>query len=304
MQKLSFPDIEYKEDPKRRNDLAKEPKIKTLLDDLGIDIKDVDRLSLLEDYLLNNRKCDGCKGLNECRQEVKGQRIAISYDGVIFDELEYCPYYRKALDENSYLSNLVYSDIPQRLSRLTLDDLKAEMHSLDSKDDRLRLFVLLSKIAGGESSKGLYIYGSFGVGKTYMCIAFMNTILKNGKRGAFVKVNNFINRMRKLIVTDDQEYEDILDAIKNVPYLILDDIGSETISAYSRDDLLFNILDYRMERDLLCLFTSNLGIDDLEKMLTYDKNNNAESLKAKRLMERIKYLAYPFHLSGENRRFK
>ena len=46
---------------------------------------------------------------------------------------------------------------------------------------------------------------------------------------------------------------DILDDLKEVDYLVLDDIGAESMSGFVRDDILFNILDYRMENKLITI---------------------------------------------------
>ena len=152
-------------------------------------------------------------------------------------------------------------------------------------------------------NKGLSIYGDLGAGKTYMCIALANTLALNNEKVAFIKTNFFVNKMRQLIINDQNNYDMILEAIKKVPYLIVDDIGSEAVSTYSRDDLLFNILDYRMENKLITVFTSNLSKVDLLEHYTYDRNN-MNKMKAKRLLERIDILSDDYALLGNNKRRK
>ena len=134
-----------------------------------------------------------------------------------------------------------------------------------------------------------------------MCIALANSLANNGNKVAFIKSNFFINRMRQLISTDTSLYEKIIKDIKECQYLIIDDIGSETVSAYSRDDLLFNILDYRMEHKLVTIFTSNLSKSSLLQHYTYDKDN-CSSMRAKRLLERVDILSDDFVLNGQNKR--
>lgn len=305
MDRLIFPELKDHDDRReeRIESLLKEPLIQSFLDHNKLKIEDIPRLSLLESYLNSRKKCNGCKGLADCKQDTKGQRLSLSFDGVVYDELEYCGFYHSEKKKDSFLSELWYSDIPERLRYVTLSSLKEEIEK-SPLNTKTKLYVLLDKISKGDIKKGLYIYGDLGVGKTFLSIAFINEIAQNGKKGAFVKVNDFINKMRTLLINDRKAYDDILDDIKKVSYLILDDIGTESVSAYSRDDLLFNILDYRMENDLLTIFTSNLPLDDLKRLFTYDKNNNQDTLKARRLIERIRYLAIPFNLDGENMRFK
>ena len=96
--------------------------------------------------------------------------------------------------------------------------------------------------------------------------------------------------------------ERIVDDLKEVDYLVLDDIGAESMSGFVRDDILFNILDYRMENKLITIFTSNHTMKTLREAFIYDKNNNKDTLKGERLLERVRVLTYEQHLGGVNLR--
>ena len=56
-----------------------------------------------------------------------------------------------------------------------------------------------------------------------------------------------------------------------------------------------------MEEDLPTFFTSNLNINDLEVHLSIT-NSNADKIKARRIIERIKYLTTEMTLIGIDRR--
>ena len=57
-----------------------------------------------------------------------------------------------------------------------------------------------------------------------------------------------------------------------------------------------------MQEDLPTFFTSNFNFQDLENILLKGKNGNDETWEARRVMERIRYLAEETRLEGENRR--
>ena len=57
-----------------------------------------------------------------------------------------------------------------------------------------------------------------------------------------------------------------------------------------------------MQEDLLTFFTSNFNFEDLEKHFSKGKNGNDETWEARRVMERIRYLAEETRLEGENSR--
>ena len=56
-------------------------------------------------------------------------------------------------------------------------------------------------------------------------MALANTLALNGEKLAFIKANFFVNKMRQLIINDQVTYNQILYDIKQVTYLIVDDIG-------------------------------------------------------------------------------
>lgn len=252
-------------------------------------------LSCFIDCVESLNVCKNCKGLSSCKQAKKGEMITLNFDEAPYNDVTYCKLYLKQRAEDKCISNFVYSDIPSEYKDLNLSN-------IEILDDNIKeLLMRAIGILDGKRKKGLYIYGDLGVGKTYMCIALANSLANNGNKVAFIKSNFFINRMRQLISTDTSLYEKIIKDIKECQYLIIDDIGSETVSAYSRDDLLFNILDYRMEHKLVTIFTSNLSKGSLLQHYTYDKDN-CSSMRAKRLLERVDILSDDFVLNGQNKR--
>ena len=93
----------------------------------------------------------------------------------------------------------------------------------------------------------------------------------------------------------------MINKIKNTPLLFIDDIGAENVTAWSRDEILCTILQYRMDNKLCTFFTSNLNIEDLEKHLSITKEGN-EIVKARRITERIKQLTIDMELISKNLR--
>ena len=266
----------------------------------------IDKYQISDEYIKNHLSCfidcveslnicKNCKGLESCKQAKKGEMITLNFDEAPYNDVTYCKLYLKKKAEDKRIGNFVYSDIPGEYKDLNLSN-------IEILDDNIKdLLMRAIGILDGKRKKGLYIYGDLGIGKTYMCIALANSLAASGKKVAFIKSNFFINRMRQLISTDTSLYEKIIKDIKECQCLIIDDIGSETVSAYSRDDLLFNILDYRMEHKLLTIFTSNLSKSSLLEHYTYDKDN-CSNMRAKRLLERVDILSDDFVLNGQNKR--
>ena len=149
-----------------------------------------------------------------------------------------------------------------------------------------------------KSGKGLYLSGSFGSGKTYLIAALFNELAKKNISSALVYYPELLRSLKSSFGSD---YEERFDFIKTVPLLLLDDIGAENTTAWSRDEVLGPILQYRMEEELPTFFTSNLSLKELENALSIT-SNGSEKVKAKRIIERIKQLTVPLELISKNRR--
>ena len=278
-------------------DMSENPYIKSFLEETNLSNSYiVEHYSVFYKTHSSIVKCNGCKGLHECKQNKTGEIMTLAYDGDIYNDITYCPFYLEKLKKEKQINSFIRSDIPNNYASLYLDNIELPDEEIEN------ICSICYDILDGKRRKGLYIYGDLGVGKTYMCIALANSLVKKGEKVAFLKSNYFINDMRKLVATNNDEYEKTINRIKKVNYLFIDDIGSESVSSYSRDDLLFNILDYRMENKLCTIFTSNLSKDSLLKHYTYDKNDNSSIIRAKRLLERIDILSDNFVLKGNNKR--
>ena len=161
-------------------------------------------------------------------------------------------------------------------------------------------FIEAYKTNSTEYQKGLYLAGPFGVGKTYMMGALANELSENGVETTLVNVPTYSAEIKQAIATNTVEAK--LVSLKNTPILVLDDIGAEMNSAWFRDEVLMVILQHRMLQELPTFFTSNFTIDQLEAHFAHSNKGDQELLKAKRLIERIRFLAKEYFVDGQNHR--
>ncbi|EOH99176.1 primosomal protein DnaI [Enterococcus moraviensis ATCC BAA-383] len=151
-----------------------------------------------------------------------------------------------------------------------------------------------------EFHKGLYLQGTFGVGKSFLLGAIANSLAERGFVTTIVHFPTFTVEMKQAIGKDMVGPK--LDAVKKSPVLMIDDLGAESMTSWIRDDVLSVILQYRMQEQLVTFFSSNLDLKDLEKHLSVTQRGEQEPLKARRIMERIRYLAQEITMSGNDRR--
>lgn len=192
-------------------------------------------------------------------------------------------------------------ELPASLKHATLAP-----HQKDSvilTRSRTEILSLMSDFIGNFHSptkKGLYVFGDFGVGKSFLLAALAHDLSeKYSVATTMIHYPSFVVNVKNAIQSGQVKTE--IDTVKKADILILDDIGAEQHSPWVRDDVLQVILQHRMQENLPTFFTSNFSLADLEKRLSQGKAGD-ESWQAKRVMERIRFLAKEVHLEGENRR--
>ncbi|VKE82254.1 primosome component (helicase loader), primosomal protein DnaI [Streptococcus pneumoniae] len=226
--------------------------------------------------------------------------------------------YKPILVKNHGYADVSYEETPELIAaekeaaiknRLKLINLpaslkKASLAQVDL-DDLGRLPVFEKLLAFVEQypdiRKGLYLYGDFGVGKSFMVAALAHDLSeKRGVSSTLLHYPSFVIDVKNAI--SDGNVKTLVDEIKLSEVLILDDIGAEQSTAWVRDEILQVILQYRMQENLPTFFTSNFNFEDLEKHFAKVKHGNDETWEARRVMERIRYLAEETRLEGVNRR--
>ena len=235
----------------------------------------------------NYEKCKNCNGLNNCPLEgVKGyfNVPVIDFYGTIDTEFKACKYME---ERNLY----IYRDFDDKKLNWLLTEKDVNVIG------RNKILNLLGKLSKDKNTKGIYLYGDNGIGKSYLAICCANRIVKSEKKQiAYVDVKKFISEMTKLIYEDKSLFNEKLDIIKNAPYLFLDGLGNEKISKFTRDDIILSILEYRKEKNLKnTVIISKYDFKDLKKLYKIDNELQAESF-----VDLIKYMMDACELVGLN----
>lgn len=252
--------------------------------------------SRIKDSALELKNCKNCKNIMECKNTMCGY---VYYPSILQDNLVFsyvpCKYKKKLDNDMSYQNNIFSFDMPKEIINASMKDIYT--------DDKNRLEAIkwlttfIKKIENGEKSKGLFLTGNFGCGKTYLVAAAFNELAKKGKKVACLYYPEFLRSLKERFSDD---YREIFNKVKKCDLLLIDDIGAETVTCWNRDEVLGTILQYRMQENLPTFFTSNLSINELETHLAY--NDSEGKLKARRIIERIKYLTDNITMIAENRR--
>jgi primosomal protein DnaI len=255
-------------------------------------------MSKLYEYTNLSKNCEDCPSLEGCINFMKGYspELVMARNSI---DVVYKRCQRKVMaDEKKKNEKLIKSlYVPRDILEASFEDYEGDFGRLDALD---RAATFLMNYEKGVKQKGLYLYGKFGVGKSYLLGAIANELAKKQISSMIVYVPELLREMKSAI--GDSTLNEKIEALKKESILMLDDIGAEAVSSWTRDEILGPILQFRMLENLPTFFTSNFDLQGLEHHLTYSQRGEEEKMKARRIMERIRHLSEPVLVDGPNRR--
>lgn len=258
-------------------------------------------LGKLYEYVNLQHDCDQCESVATCKNAINGfvPKLTIIRGQI---DVEYVPCQTKRMEDARRKAASMISSM-----HMPKDVLKAKISDLDTSNESkmairnfAELFIQNVRKTGILPRSGYYIYGNFGVGKSYVLGAIANELAKMEIKTVMVYVPDFLSELKSSI--QDQSLQDKVDFVKRAPVLMLDDLGAENLSAWTRDEIIGTILQFRMNEGLPVFITSNYNYDQLENHFATTQKGEVDVIKAARIMERIKALTTDFEMIGENRR--
>ncbi len=110
----------------------------------------------------------------------------------------------------------------------------------------------------------LVLFGNYGCGKTHLAAAIAHRVLKREFRVLFANVPDLLDHLRSTFgPQSDVGYDARFETIRNSPFLVLDDLGTENTTPWAREKL-YQIINHRYNRKLPTVITSNQAPMNLE----------------------------------------
>ena len=116
----------------------------------------------------------------------------------------------------------------------------------------------------------LFFMGLYGTGKTHLAAAIANHYIRQqGGRALFTVVPDLLDHLRAAFnpaatngITYDQRFQDVRD----VPLLVLDDLGTENATPWAKEKL-FQIFNHRYNERLATVVTTNQDFSQIDERI-------------------------------------
>ena len=106
---------------------------------------------------------------------------------------------------------------------------------------------------------GLLIHGNVGTGKTFYASCIVNALIDKGIAAELTTITRILNT----VAIEDRDIE--LAKLSRLPLIVLDDLGAERPTDYSRE-LAFTIIDERVKSRKPMVVTTNLSPAEMMKV--------------------------------------
>lgn len=228
--------------------------------------------------------CEPCTSFHSCPKDVKGYQIKLDVTSGRFFEVEYVKC-SKLLAYEKIANNYIYKHFPNHWvdNRLT---------NITNNSYRMALIKQATDMLSGKF-KSLYIYGQNGLGKSYISAAIANEYLEiNGGKIAFVNARDLIEDLRNLVFEDKLAFNQKIKDLESANLLIVDDLGNEKITEWSKEEVIFPLIENQIKANKLIIINSDYSLQELKTIYAKD------SLKSKKMIERIENSFKIFELIG------
>lgn len=113
----------------------------------------------------------------------------------------------------------------------------------------------------------LFVYGGTGNGKSRCCDALVTAFHKKNMITRRDRWCDLVMDLKRRFGSTNGGYEDFYDRLRKRERLIIDDVGNGTMMGQWEWSLLDDIVDYRYERRLFTVITSNLDLGSIPERI-------------------------------------
>ena len=163
------------------------------------------------------------------------------------------------------------------LSRITFASSRPEGPLPDAGSHQMFGKALQAAIEFGENPAGwLVLAGPSGSGKTHLAVAAANRCIERGQTTFFIVAADLLDHLRATYSPDNPvSYDELFEQVRNVPVLVLDDLGSQSTTPWAQEKL-FQVINHRFNRILPTIITVRGPLQRLDEGLRTRLESNQD----------------------------
>ncbi|GGH34473.1 primosomal protein DnaI [Paenibacillus segetis] len=263
-------------------------------------------MAKLYQYVNNNRHCSNCPGLDNCPNDFPGHYTKLTVETVggkpqLIDRQVPCDKQIQRQTELSVKKRIHSFYVDERALEEGYNEVEIMLKDRERAPAVTQVIKYINETKeSGLKTRGLYLVGHFGTGKTFLMCYLLHELAKSGYSGVIVYMPEFVEDLKSMML-DNQKLKETVEIMKQADLLIFDDVGAENLNPWVRDHIMGSILNYRMNRKPT-FYTSNHSLVALEKHLGFTNKDGEEQHKGQRLMDRIAPFVDVVPVNGSNKR--
>ncbi len=207
-----------------------------------------------------NPVCPTCRGARFVHPRLENGRPD-------YERLVPCRCLGQSLDDTRMERMRSYSNLGA-LARLTFENLIPEGKSAEAANQELFLRAFRAAQAFAASPQGwLVLTGPSDSGKTHLGAAIAGRRISDGHRAMFMGTADLLDHLRSTYSPDsDVSYDQLFTQLKEVPLLVLDDLGGQSSTQWAEEKLT-QLIDHRFvsRQPTVFAIASNVSLEGLKE---------------------------------------
>ncbi len=249
-------------------------------------------------YTLNNdhSNCMKCNGLESCKNETSGFYTDVILENDTYKaKMRMCRYKELKQAQNNKSSLIKTLFMPESVLNANINDFKT------SNEERKKILSYSTKFITTYNKnnflKGLLLYGPYSTGKTYLLASVANELASRNIKSLMMYFPDLVRELKNSIGTP--RFDELINMLKSIDVLMIDDLGSEMMTTWLRDEVIGPIINYRVSEQLPIFISTNLTLEQLTEHFAQTKDGGIDNTKAGRIMDRIKSLVTVADIGNE-----
>ncbi len=237
-------------------------------------------------------RCRSCSGLADCKQSSLGIFPTVDvYLGRLGFGVAFCDFKKLEMENQKIKSMFKLSGVPPKYANKKFCDF------IETRENEKALRA--AQWAVKNEGKGVLLFGPPGTGKTLLASIMCSEILSQGKVAMFVSLPDLLAEIKRSYDTGNTA--DVLRAVNEVPFIVMDDMGAERVTAWVGEQL-FSILNSRLNHGKQTIITTNHMPRELAARLqSVDaKGCVIDDMQGRRIVSRLAEMCYFVEIGGDD----